>query len=272
MRRLRFGLPALLMIVIALFVIKTSAAAQEADHGLIIGLEGPIELQPTPAEAFRPAAVLDFLGPGAVLRTGDNGRVKIFFPPDTVLTLDAQSSLALETDPTLRPVPGKIGVKFLFGTLHFLVSDTSSRSNGRLYIQGATALIEPKEVQGVLATEVEDRLICLAGQSGLSVTNRVSNRRLQLRPGQMAVSTPDGILELARLEADQVKQSWDSPKMVQLPPPPTVLQPPTPANTPITLAEQVKQPWPVFPPVHQSPNLWIKEIYGGRQIRPNPRP
>jgi len=261
------------MIAAAVLVMQGYArAASAADLGQLIGLAGPVELQPAGAAAFRPAALVDPLGLGASLRTGEAGKAKLFFPPDTVLTLDQQTTIELVTNASSPLASEKFMVKLLTGNLHFIVGKASARSGARLQLQSPLFLIEPADVEGILASQAQDRLICLSGGSGLSVTKSSSQQHFQLSPGQMATCATNGPAEITVLKSYQLEQFSASPAATTLPPPATVLQPPAPAHTPITLADRVKQPWPVFPPVIQSPNLWIKEIYGGRQVRPNPRP
>ena len=255
-----------------LAILTHCTLAQGVGNGQLIGLDGAVSIRLQGEAGFKSATLLDPLLPGFTLRTGEAGKAKLFFPPDTVLTLDQQTTIELVTNASSPLASEKFMVKLLTGNLHFIVGKASARSGARLQLQSPLFLIEPADVEGILASQAQDRLICLSGGSGLSVTKSSSQQHFQLSPGQMATCATNGQAEITVLKSYQLEQFSASPAATTLPPPATVLQPPAPAHTPITLADRVKQPWPVFPPVIQSPNLWIKEIYGGRQVRPNPRP
>ncbi|MFP3868043.1 MAG: hypothetical protein ACLFUU_07765 [Desulfobacteraceae bacterium] len=269
MRPFKSRVYALLAIITAVLIFNSNVAAQEAGNGLLVGLAGPVELRPSRAEDFRAAAVQDTLSPGAVLKTGAAGRAKIFLPPELVLTLDEQSSLEWGAEASAAPGPERAVIKVLTGNLHFIAGKASAPA---YLLQSSCFLIEPRDVEGILASQPGDRLFYLAGGSGLSVTNRVSRQSLQLRPGQMAIGAAKGRTDIAWFETRHAPQFQVDSKVGLLPPPPTVLQPSAPAPTPITLADQVKQPWPVFPPVLQDANPWIRERLPSGKYRPKPRP
>ena len=107
------------------------------------------------------------------------------------------------------------------------------------------------------------------------MVNQVSGKCLEIGPRQAALSEKDGRLIVSQISAGEVDELLAKTQVQLAMPPIRALKLPKPVKTPITMADQVRQPWPVLPPVIQSPNLWIHEMSGkngNNFVRPTPRP
>lgn len=236
--------------LMAIFIMLYLVIAIKPAGGEVIGIEGKVQVRPVSGNEFRQARLLDPIPSGAQVRTLEAGKIKILFPPSCIVMMDQDTLLEIKENLSARI----IALQVLSGKIRFIVPTGSSVCC--LQLQSPTALVEAARVDGILVVDGRDRIICLQGSSGISVKNQHSGQQLMVRPGQTVSSSTEGSLALSRLEAWQAEQLIEQTTLALTKPPPSVLQPPAPARTPVTLADQVNPPWPVFPPVSQIPNLW----------------
>ncbi len=262
-RPIKTCLPILMLGLLLLAFYPAWAQQDRVWH--LVALEGEVQVRPSPGAAFRPAKLRDQLGPGAALETKRHGKAKLFLPMGGVLALGPES--ALEIGNEASSPSREFSVKLTKGTLQFFGDLAPPQGSYHLTLGTAASLVEIRRGAGFLISTDQDRLIVVEGPA-LVLTNRASGHSLTLRPLQAAMSHKDGLVELSSTKAGELDMLLAQTQVAPAaPPPPAVLKPPLPPQTPITLADQVRQPWPVFPPVIQSPNIWILETPG----RPKPR-
>ncbi len=251
---------------------NVQARQDEAFH--LIAMEGGVKVRESLGEAFRPAKVAELLGPGAALQTGPGGKAMLFLSQGMVLKLGEESLVEFGKPALITRKYHDFAITLMNGTLHFAV-DLSDLRPGALIYTAASSLTIPRGT-GFLISAGQDRLISLEG-STISIANQISGRHLSVGPRQAAISEKNGLLTLSRVQSGELDQLLAKTRVALAMPPIEVLRPPSPAITPITLADQVRQPWPILPPVIQSPNIWIHEALtkgpgGPIGIRPTPRP
>ena len=241
--------------LLAIFIMLYLVIAIKPAGGEVIGIEGKVQVRPASGHEFHQAQLLDPIPSGTQVRTLEAGKAKILFPPSCSIMMDQHTLLEVKNVEVRENLPArKISLQVLSGKIRFIISTDPSVCC--LQLQSPTALTEATRVDGILAVDGEDRIICLQGSSGVSVKNQRSGQQLMVRPGQAVSSSTAGSLALTQLEARQAKQLIEETTLALTTPPPLVMQPPAPAQTPVTLADQVNPPWPVFPKVPQIPNLW----------------
>jgi hypothetical protein len=239
--------------------------AQQDQTWQLIGLEGEVAVSPSPGKPFRSAELGEQVDPGAVLETSKDGKARLFLPAGAIMALGPESSLEVGSATGLGPQV--FSVKLARGSLRVYADLSSLRESSRLITIGtAVSSVEVTRGAGLLTSAANDRIIALEGPE-IAVKNRISGRSLLLRPMQGVISQTDGSLETAAVKPDELENLLAKTQVAPVvAPSPAVLKPSRPAQTPITLADQVRQPWPVFPPVIQSPNIWILET----ERRPRP--
>jgi hypothetical protein len=263
-------LPLISLIIMLWAALVTGVApvlAQPGSPWQLIGREGSVQVQEPKDGKFRPAKLLEEIFPGTRIRTGPASKAKIFNPQGAVLMLGEETSLQIESG---RQGPGISPVQCLGGSLRFIVNLIGGSPSSKFILESATALIEVDRGDGILLSNSQDRLMGL-DRGSLVIQNKYSKHRLMVGPMQQATSQSDGVLKLSRTESSLLHQELAQTRMVMSHPPPVALKPSSPAQTPMTLADQTRQPWAVLPPVIQSPNIWIMETYRGRVWRPRPR-
>jgi hypothetical protein len=248
---------------------NVQARQDEAFH--LIAMEGVVKVRESLGEVFRPAKTGELLGPGAALQTGPGGKAMLFFSQGVVLKLGEVSLVEFGKPALNTSKHHEFAVTLVNGTLHFAV-DLSDLHLGAVIYMPTSRVTIPRGT-GFLVSAGQDRLICIEG-STISIANQISGRHLSVGPRQVAISEKNGLLKLSQVQSGEMDQLLVRTRVALAMPPIQSLRPPSPAITPITLDDQVRQPWPVLPPVIQSPNLWIHEASGpeGRiGVRPTPR-
>jgi hypothetical protein len=253
------------------WVAPTYAQARLGEAFQLIAMEGAVKVRESLGEVFRPAKAAELLGPGAALQTEARGKAMLFLSQGVVLKLGEESLLEFGPQSLNASNPSDFPVTLRNGTLQFAV-DLPDHRPGALIHTLTSRLTIPRGT-GFLVSVEEDRLFCIEGGS-ISIANQISGRHLSVGPRQVAISEKNGMLKLSQVQSGEMDQLLVKTRVTLAVPPIQSLRPPSPAVTPITLDDQVRQPWPVLPPVIQSPNLWIHEASGSNGIigvRPTPR-
>lgn len=273
MPRSRWLFLSLILIMAGLFwVAPTNVQARPDDAFQLIALEGGVKVRESLDEAFRPAKANELLGPGAFLQTAPGGKVMLFLSQGVVLKLGEDSLLEFGKQAPNTRKQHDFAVTLMNGTLHFAV-DLSDLRPGALICTPTSCVTIPRGTGFLVSAGQEDRLICAEG-SNISIANQISGQHLSVGPRQGAISEKNGLLKLSRVQSGEMDQLLRRTRVALAMPPIQSLRPPSPAITPITVDDQVRQPWPILPPVIQSPNIWIHEssaIHGKILVRPPPR-
>ena len=118
-------------------LLLAGAARADAPAGSVAGLEGTAEVL-RPGAAWAPLGVGDPVNVGDQLRTLADGKLKVVFRDDSVLTVGPASTLAI-TEQTVGAAPVS-SFSLLVGSLRALVTERYAKPGARFEVETPTAI------------------------------------------------------------------------------------------------------------------------------------
>jgi hypothetical protein len=257
MRRLKFehGFKIMAKLLAAALIIGSGPLIIHIKAGAeIIAVEGEVYLKSGKAEV-QPVRLLDPTPAGATIKTMEHGKAKLFFKPDCVIILSENTALeVIDYRDEGKAAAEKVSLRLLQGKIRFITAINTP--GAYLQIVSPATAVQASRADGVMALAQPDRIICLKDSSTILVKNRSSAQQRRIQPLEMAISTLDGGIKVEKVAAGLAEQCLKENSVTLAAPPPQLVRQVTPRRTPITLHDQVRFPWPVFPPVKNTPNLW----------------
>ena len=138
MARRRIRQTAIVMVLAAATALLWYADARADAVGSVSALEGHADVLHPGARDWIPLATGDVIGLADQLRTLDDGKLKLVFRDDTVLTLAPNSQLAI-TDQVVGAAPVS-RFSLLLGTVRAVVTDRYAKPGSRFEVQTPTAI------------------------------------------------------------------------------------------------------------------------------------
>ncbi len=268
-------IPLLMLVFLAAALLWPAAGFTGSLPGegwLVSALEGQVQIR-TGEGTYRSAVVGDRLGPSAALATGEGGRALLFHPDGAALRVGSDSLLECGTsDGPAAGSPWRC-LSLASGKVQYAIDLSTIQAKAGIILATRAAKATIVRGAGLLDSAAVDRWINIEG-GPISVMNRHTGENKVLRPGQAAMIVKDGRVNVSEYSPEELDRCMADTQINLALPPAHLLKPSQPVNTPLTMAERVRKPWPVLPPVVQSPNIWIHEkaFNKGRVIRrPIPR-
>lgn len=169
-------LRAMLTTVAALALLFATTAAEAADAGRIVSLEGTVEIGR--AGAFARVETGALVQTGDTVRTGDPGRARILFVDDSVVNVGDSTTLVID-ETVFDPNKGAAStmMHLLGGKVRALVSEYYGGSQASYRIETTTAVSGVRGTEFVMAYDAKTKTSVVLGLGGVVAVNSTMDRK-----------------------------------------------------------------------------------------------